>query len=57
MRRVKLHVTTDLLDRCWHLVNERRNSTTHLKVTVDDLKALLLDHATLSTNTKETADV
>ncbi len=51
----KLRTSTDALDRLHHAINERRNSTTHVKVAVADLQALLLDHATLTTNTKEKA--
>ena len=33
-------------NRMWHVINERRADTTTVKVSVEDLKALLNDHRT-----------
>ncbi len=53
-RRIgKTLTTTDAFDRMWAVVNERRTGTKVVKVTVDDLMALLRDHSSLTANTQE----
>jgi hypothetical protein len=48
-----LNTSTDTLDRLWNIVNERRASTTTVKVPVADLIALLKDHAILAREVDE----
>ena len=42
---VNTHSNSDTLDRLWDVVNKRRNGTKAVTVQVDDLIALLRDHA------------
>lgn len=40
-----LRSDSDAFDRMWHLINECRATTTTIKVGVEDLMNLLMDHA------------
>ena len=42
---VETHTSTDAIDRMWDVLHRRRDGTKNVSVSVDDLTALLKDHA------------
>lgn len=48
LRKVaQLRTTSAALDRLWHIINERREGSSSVKVKADDLSALLIDFQAL----------